>query len=67
MRFATLSSLPRHEAPAAAKALLLPHQLPWQKLQGGKGIMSVNTTALTKKCHGPCSAGWDFGEGGMSV
>ncbi len=53
--------------PRCSPALLLPHQLLWLKLQGGRGIMSVNTTALTKKCHGPCSAGWDFGEGGMSV
>lgn len=53
--------------PRCGPELLLPHQLLWLKLQGGKGIMSVNATALTKKCHGPCSAGWDFGEGGMSV
>lgn len=34
-------------------ALLLPHQLLGPKLQGGGGIVSVNMTALTKKCHGP--------------
>ena len=43
--------------PRYSPALLLPHQLLGLKLQGGRGIMSVNTTALTKKCHGPCSAG----------
>lgn len=53
--------------PRFSPALLLPHQLLWLKLQGGRGIMSVNMTALTKKCHGPCSAGRDFREGGMSV
>lgn len=38
-------------------ALLLSHQLLGPKLQGGGGIVSVNTTALTKKCHGPHSIG----------
>lgn len=58
---------PTPQGPCCSPALLLPHQLLWQKLQGGRGIVSVNTTTLTKKCHGHCSAGKDFGEKGMSV
>lgn len=47
--------------------VLLPHQVLWLKLQGGKGIMSVNMTALTMKCHGLCSAGRNSGRGGLGV
>lgn len=51
---ATHRSLLCHKATPCNPVLLLPHQVLQKKLQGGEGIKSVNTTALTTKCHGPC-------------